>query len=153
MSGEQQRAAPGGSLGSSSGSSVPLGFQPPLRPTHSGAASLGEAAAERPPGAGSSLARFGDPGHPQWPPLPAPVPGTHLSCFAGSLTINNGGTSFVWTLWKEGRKRGSSGQSGGKEHRRMKQQWQWPSFRSLRKCLRLTSQSWLGKVQLLKGKY
>lgn len=53
---------------------APFDSPPPLRPTRSGAASLGEAAARRPPGAGSSLARFGDPEHPQWPPLPVPCP-------------------------------------------------------------------------------
>lgn len=77
---------------------TPFSFLPPLRPTRSGAASLGEAAARRPLGAGSSLARFGGPGHPQWPPLPGLAPRTRRSGLARSLTINNRGIGFVWTV-------------------------------------------------------
>lgn len=51
---------------------TPAGSPPPLRPTRFRAASLGEAAAGPPPGAGSSLARPGGPGHPRRPPPARP---------------------------------------------------------------------------------
>lgn len=114
---EKQRAAPR----DLSGFGTPLGSPPPLRPTRSGAASLGEVGAGRPPGADSSLARFGDPGHPQWLPLTAPALSTRLSGLVRSLTINNVGNSFVWAVWKVGRKWGSRGESGGTERHRMTQ--------------------------------
>lgn len=123
----EQRAAPRGS----SGSGAPLGSPPPLRPTRSGAASLGEVGAGRPPGADSSLAQFGGPGHPQWLPLTAPALGTRLSGLVRSLTINNVGKSFVWAVWKVGRKWESRGESGGNERLKMTQWWPWPNARTL----------------------
>lgn len=42
-----------------------------------------------------------------------PVSRTRRSGLARSLTINNGGISFVWTVWKEGKTWGSREESGG----------------------------------------
>lgn len=53
------------------------------------------------------------PGAPPVATSARPVSRTRRSGLARSLTINNGGISFVWAVWKEGKTWGSREESGG----------------------------------------